>query len=213
MKNNEIKKAIDIAFFTFLNDINWYKKRKGGYSANVLKIWLKLLAPFIPHICEELWSKFNKTSISQESWPEFSEEHINIKIEAGEELIKRLISDIEEIKKLSKIRKPVKITLFVAPPWKYHVYNAVLEKKELKEVLHELGKTSEDIINYYKKLKKRKSLKDIFLTSGMEWNVLNDAKEFLKRLYNCEIEIIKAEESEHLKASVAEPEKPGILIE
>ncbi len=213
MKNNEIKKALDLAFFTFLNDLNWYKKRKGKYNKKILPIWLKLLAPFIPHTCEELWSKISKTLISKEEWPQFYEENISLKAEACEELIKEVLSDIEEIKKLSKITKPKKITIFVAPPWKYHVYESVLEKKELKEILKEVKKPTEEVIKYYKKLKKKKKLKDLFLSSGTEYKVLNEAKKFFEKEYKCNVFIFKAEEFKHAKALAAEPQKPGILIE
>ena len=40
----------------------------------VAESFLKILSPFAPHISEELWEKLGrKSSISQESWPEYDE--------------------------------------------------------------------------------------------------------------------------------------------
>ncbi|MEK7650578.1 MAG: DUF559 domain-containing protein [Patescibacteria group bacterium] len=47
---------------------------KEGVSKTDYEVFLKLLAPFAPHIAEELWQKLgHNTSIHQEKWPELSE--------------------------------------------------------------------------------------------------------------------------------------------
>lgn len=49
-----------------------YLGKKGKVSGEEYKIFLLLLAPFAPHITEELWSILNlEYSIHQQSWPEF----------------------------------------------------------------------------------------------------------------------------------------------
>ena len=69
------------------------------------------------------------------------------------------------------------------------------------------------MIKYYKKLQKKKPLEETFLTSGYEHEVLESKKDFLEKEFDSKVEIIKAEESKHPKALVAEPAKPGILVE
>lgn len=57
------------ALMIFLNDLE-----SGGASHADKEILLKLLAPFAPHIVEELWRILNpaaETSIHQEKWPEY----------------------------------------------------------------------------------------------------------------------------------------------
>lgn len=39
----------------------------------VLENILRLLSPFMPHFCEEFWSKNHESSIFEESWPEYEE--------------------------------------------------------------------------------------------------------------------------------------------
>ena len=82
------------------------------------EIFLKLLAPFAPHIAEELWSKIgNKTSIHLEKWPEYDKslivdeeielivqingklrDKIKIKADLGEEEAKKIVLESEKVK-------------------------------------------------------------------------------------------------------------------
>jgi leucyl-tRNA synthetase len=213
MDKNEIKKSVNSAFFSILNDISYYKKRTDKYNPEIVSRWLRLLTPFIPHLCEEFWHELgNKNSIILEEWPKVNSIAINMKIEAGEELISSLLKDVIEIKRLSNIDKPKKITIFVAPRWKHEVFDAALEGKELKEIIKNYKGLEKEVSGYYGKLQKRKPLEEKFL-KGHEIDHLKETKDFLEKELNCEIEIISAEKSNHPKAMVAEPEKPGILIE
>jgi leucyl-tRNA synthetase len=213
MDKNEIKKAANLVFFSILNDLYWYKKRTKNINPEVLSTWLKLLSPFIPHYCEEIWYKLgNKNSITLEKWPSFNPEAIKLKEEAAEEEIKTILKDVDEIKKLSKVARPKKITLFIAPSWKHEVFNAVLEGTYLKEIIKNYKGLEKEVSAYYSRLQKRKPLEEKFL-KGHEIKHLEETKDFLEKELNCKIEIISAEKSNHPKALVAEPEKPGILIE
>ena len=60
------------AFMSTLNELE--NLQPTSYN---LQAYLKLLAPFAPHIAEELWKMMgNKDSIHQESWPEYDEKMI-----------------------------------------------------------------------------------------------------------------------------------------
>ena len=90
---------------------------------------LLLLAPFTPHLCEELWSKLgNKEFISLENWPKFDSKKMNEKIEEEEKLIQSTISDIRNVLKLIKIEAK-KIWLYVIPKEK----SLFLENKNILE--------------------------------------------------------------------------------
>jgi leucyl-tRNA synthetase len=57
----------------FLHEIENVNK----ISLEIYQTFLKLLAPFAPHICEELWQKIgNKKSIFLEKWPKYDEKKI-----------------------------------------------------------------------------------------------------------------------------------------
>lgn len=63
------------ALMIFLNEFESHEE----FVEEYFKIFLKLLAPFAPHISEELWFEFNddvKKSIHLESWPEYDEKYL-----------------------------------------------------------------------------------------------------------------------------------------
>ncbi len=61
------------AISAFMEFINFWSEENRILSKKDAEIFLKLLAPFTPHICEELWFVLgNKKSIHLESWPEYN---------------------------------------------------------------------------------------------------------------------------------------------
>ncbi len=67
------------AIMELVNALYAYKDQKtspnGKLVNDVITNLLKLLAPFVPHITEELWHCLgNQTSIHEENWPTYSEE-------------------------------------------------------------------------------------------------------------------------------------------
>ncbi len=216
MEKYEIRKALDVAFFSVMNDIYWYNRRAKKVNVDIIPTWIKILSPFVPHVSEEIWGSLgNKESVVGEEWPVYDSSKIHMKAEALEEEIKNILSDTEQIKKLSKIQKPAKITIFTSPAWKYEIYNAVLEGKQLKDILEDakLKKIGKEVSDYYNRLQKRKPLDELFLTAAYEFDTLKKDVEFFEREFDCKVEVISAEHSTHPKAKVADPGKSGILIE
>jgi len=61
------------AMMIFVNEANKWEQR----PKSVLESFLKLLSPFAPHICEELWQKLgHKETIAYADWPEFREKYL-----------------------------------------------------------------------------------------------------------------------------------------
>jgi leucyl-tRNA synthetase len=91
--------------------------------------FLKILAPFAPHMCEELWSDLgNKKSISSAEWPTHDEslakestlavavqvngkvrDEISISAEAGEDEVKKLALASEKVQKWLEGKEPKKV--------------------------------------------------------------------------------------------------------
>ena len=83
-----------------------------------------MLAPFTPHICEEMWEMIGKkTFVSKEQWPKPDEKSIKPEMDHAEELIKNLTSDIRTVLKLAKVNKPKLIKIFISPNWKYDLFD------------------------------------------------------------------------------------------
>ena len=61
------------AFMICLNELNQQK----SHNRHVMETLAVLLAPFCPHLCEELWEALgHDTSICDAQWPEFNEEYL-----------------------------------------------------------------------------------------------------------------------------------------
>jgi leucyl-tRNA synthetase len=104
LEKGEVRKAVDTAFFGIWNEIDWYRRRTNGkgVSNEHVKTWLKLLAPFIPHVCEEIWHNLGETEfISLEDWPILDEKGIDKKVVQLEETLKRTIDDVKHISELT----------------------------------------------------------------------------------------------------------------
>jgi leucyl-tRNA synthetase len=229
LENFQTRKALQSSFYLFTKDVTWYMKRtKEGGTTRVLKdvlgAWVKLLSPFIPYTCEEIWSRLNKGSfISTASWPVADESLIIKEAEVCEEVIKKTTEDIDNILRVTRI-KPKKIILYTAPKWKWQVYKIVSETgkpdmgkimtktmqyKELKTMGKEVSKYVNELLKDVTKIK--------FEGEIDEFKALNDAKGFFEREFNCTVEIFKGEEKEVYdplnKRKQASPMKPAIYIE
>ncbi|HRZ85943.1 MAG TPA: leucine--tRNA ligase [Candidatus Paceibacterota bacterium] len=88
-------------------------------SKKDLESFLKLLAPFCPHIAEELWEKIKgKKLISISKWPVADESKIDFKMEEAEKAAEKVIDDILNILRIIKEKSgtnPEKVYLYVMP--------------------------------------------------------------------------------------------------
>lgn len=185
-------------------------------NKDVAERWVKMISPLMPHMAEELWSKLgNKGFASVEKWPAYNGKRINPAAEASERLISNTLTDIEQIKKITGIVKPSRITIFISAPWKYEIYKLVLEGSGPKDIMadEKYKKLGKAVAPYVQKLVKRKPLDELFLTAGNELESFRDARQFFEREYGCKVEVVEAAKSANPRAAVAEPEKPGILLE
>jgi leucyl-tRNA synthetase len=124
--------ALQVALFETWNDLRWYIQRKGNTQTKALqeavKIWLKMLAPFAPFLCEELWSQSGEEGfISTAKWPIFEAAKIDVAAEEQENLITDIMTDTSNILKATKIT-PKRICYYTAAPWKWQVYLKILDK-------------------------------------------------------------------------------------
>ncbi|MGO8807652.1 MAG: leucine--tRNA ligase, partial [Candidatus Bathyarchaeia archaeon] len=137
LEDLKTRTALQVALFETWNDIRWYVQRKGRAEAmelaEAVKVWVKMLAPFAPFICEELWSKTGETCfVSVAKWPECDEEKIDVAAEEQENLIIDIIEDTTNILKATKIT-PKRICFYIATTWKMQVYLKIVDKSLLGE--------------------------------------------------------------------------------
>ncbi|MBI4163175.1 MAG: leucine--tRNA ligase [Candidatus Aenigmarchaeota archaeon] len=218
----KFRSAAQHALFDSTNELKWYLKRVGGLSKankimlkNALSVIVRLIAPIAPHSAEEIWQALaNKYYIAIAPWPKAG--RTESKIEQAEGMIKQTMEDIEKIKDLSKVQKPKKISIFLAEPWKFEVYEFVLKNKhkDMNYVIGQLMKTGKYgnatvgfIQNLYKKINEVKPA----VPRSLQLKSMKDSLGFLENETGSKVEIM--EKSEHPKARSATPLKFGILVE
>ncbi|MEK6830050.1 MAG: leucine--tRNA ligase [Nanoarchaeota archaeon] len=92
---------------------------------SIAESFLKLLHPYCPFITEELWAKLgNKNFISIAEWPEADESKINLEFEKEEEIVEKVINDINNVVRIikDKGKEAGKLYLYAVPNEK-NVYN------------------------------------------------------------------------------------------
>jgi len=116
--------------------VNYLLKYKSNISKKVynevLKNIILIVSPFIPHVCEEMWSKIGgKGFVSLAKWPKYDAKKIDRKSEEMENMLEKTVEDIRNIINIVKI-KPKKVVLYVLPKEKKIFLDSVsLFEKEL----------------------------------------------------------------------------------
>jgi|Deesub1362A_J573_1020465.scaffolds.fasta_scaffold00850_13 leucyl-tRNA synthetase len=208
MENFQTRRAVNSAFFEMMSDVRWYLKRGGDNLAIILDDWLKLLSPFAPHICEEIWHLKHDDFISVQRYPEFDESKLDREAEAAEEYIKNLIGDIKEILKFVKAET---VYIAVAEPWKSDVTNIALEEGNFKDAMKRImsdkrfKEVSREIPNFIKKV-----LKDggEFIKLDEE-KIIEDNREFISLEVGVKV-ILDSEKVPESKRRLSMPGKPAI---
>jgi leucyl-tRNA synthetase len=124
--------SLQTALFETWNDLRWYIQRKGNTDAKALgetvKDWLKMLAPFAPFMCEELWSQTGEEGfISVAKWPVYDPAKVDVAAMEQENLVTDIMVDTNNILKAMKIA-PTRIVYYTAADWKWQVYLKVVAK-------------------------------------------------------------------------------------
>ncbi|MBS3139433.1 leucine--tRNA ligase [Candidatus Woesearchaeota archaeon] len=226
MEKTLFRSALQSAYFELSNALKWYARRtKGAYHQktinSVIKTQLLLLAPVTPFIGEEVWEQLGQPGfISLAAWPKANKKLIDPKLDLAEEMIKNTLTDIEAVIKLSKIEKPAKIILIVAPSWKFQLVDKIIsimqKTANQKEIMDGLFKEpqfkryGQEIAKIVPKLLQTKI--NTLNHPKEELNYLQEAKSFFEQEFSCAFEIITAEKSDHPKAKTAFPGKAGVVV-
>lgn len=209
----KFRTATQHLFFDVVNDLNWYVERCGGIEncnqevlRSALKKIVRAISPLLPHITEEMWERLGeKPFVFQAGWPEPDE--IDERSEMKEEFIRQILEDVMEIEKIIK-KKGKRIEIYIADEWKFKVYEDVKNGLSVEEIRKKHA-LDEEKIKFVVNLMKRGKLIDV-LSRGEQVEILNEAKTFLERRLNAEVEIFTEEKVE--KAKKATPIKPALLV-
>ncbi len=222
-----LRSACQSTLFETTNDLKWYLRRVGGMkhaNKKTMKIFMsdliRLLAPLVPHISEEMWRVVGgRGFVSLSSWPADDKGLSNNRAELWENTMMQTLSDIEEIKGI--IGKEVKkCTLFVAEDWKFKTLNKIIKNKSrpLDDITREImqsdarryGKATLSFIQ--SAYSKSNEISEV-IGRDDQLKLLNESKGFLKSETGLEISIEDAKKSQNQKARNSTPYKFGILLD
>jgi leucyl-tRNA synthetase len=240
LEEMKTRTAIQTALFETWNDLRWYLRRKGttsetGAPKEAVRAWLKLLAPFAPHLAEELWSKMGERDfIALSHWPETDEKHFDPEAEEQEDMIRDTIEDTLNVLRATKAT-PKKVYYYTASAWKWKIYRRIVEKfasgeAQTHDVMKEFASDPEfkqhmkQIAGMVQKIEKNmghvsQERRDRVIEAGEldEKAVLSDAINFLSERLNAEIVVCDEEDKKcydpKRRATSAMPGRPAIYVE
>lgn len=230
----QTREAIQNSFFLLINDVKWYQRRGGeNLLYYVLDNWVRLMAPFTPHLCEEIWEAMgHKDPISLAQYPLYNEDLIDDSAELAEEVIKGTLEDIEEIIRVTKMT-PQMVHLYTAPAWKAkavrcacdmqredslevgNLIKTLMSNPDLKRFGKEIPKFVQKLVSEFKSGGADRY--EVFAGSELdEQALLKESASFLEKEIGCPVEVHSADSpafDPEKKSRFAEPLRPAIYIE
>ncbi len=233
MEKYDLRAMATVAYYEMLNDIRWYNRRGGKNRETLneaLRIWIMSMMPITPHIAEELWSKAGfEGMVSAALLPE--PRQISAAAEYGEDLVRDVMSDIAQIRKVAAI-EPEQIILYTSPSWKVDVMKLALSMMEegkldipslTKKCMADenMRKNGKAVSEFAKKTATEfmRSTADAKrpIVELDETALLRSCEEFLSDELGTKVRVCSADEPDlydpQKKAKVAVPGRPAIFIE
>jgi leucyl-tRNA synthetase len=248
MKEMKVRRTIHAALYNLNQDLDWYNRRvevKKDRSdrkiairqvlRKVVNTQVRLLAPFTPHLCEEIWEKMGKEGfVSFARWPVPDPGLIKPEAEELEQIVRDSLEDIKKIVRITGI-EPSKIHFYTATNWKWKVYIKALElaedgrleigtliresfeDEEVKAHVSEVPGFARSVLDDVKKIPTKLLKSRLNIGGFSELKLIEDAADFFEREMGCEITVANESdpwvEDPANRASRAKPYRPAIYVE
>jgi len=235
------REAIQTTFFSLQQDLFWYFKRRGNYCTALktqstvkytLDCIIKMMAPFAPHLCEELWETSGHSGfVSTAPWPEADKSMIDERAEVMEEYLKGLVADGAEIIKVTGL-VPSKIFLYTSQEWKWETYLKLLSLLEggtdpkalIREAMNDPvirskgGEAAKFITSIYQfAVSMPSDQRKRLLSVGVdEVAFLKANLDFLEAYFKCPVEVQPSSSPSYdpkKRAGMSVPMRPAIYVE
>jgi leucyl-tRNA synthetase len=247
MDKLRIREAINHSLYELDQDLQWYLRRstiKGSPQNNkamarvlkdLIEVRVRLLAPFAPYLCEEIWERMgNEGLVSVADWPIYDEKKVDEKAEEVEEMLMRIIEDTMNIIKIKKI-VPNRICYYTSAEWKWNAYLKSLDiletgttdigglmkkltedvhiKKVGKELYKFVQRVHDEIRGIPPEIRQRRSR----VRALDEFGILRDSTSFLEKELKTKVEVYREEDDKRIdpmnRSGLAQPYRPAIYID
>jgi leucyl-tRNA synthetase len=233
MENAETRAASQAAFYGFEEHLRWYRRRtdldRPGARwtlRNVLETRLRLLAPFVPFLTNELHLELTGTPAEDAPWPEPDPTLESTQTEVEERQIESLTEDVRDIVDVTDTDPDV-VRVYVAADWKRRVFDVVAEtgpdvgaamgKAMQYDSLRDRGDAVNDLVQEL--IDVVRGLDDDQIEAMRELDeaaVYEGAVPFLRSEFDADVEVYVEGEGAHDPADRAEsavPFRPALHIE
>lgn len=222
--NIRMREAFVAVLYEFLNDINYHERRTSKDETAkvlrfILKDYLKIMAPAVPHICEEFYSKI-KSSEDEEfiSLAKFDTDLKQYKDQDSEDIeniAQELAATIARIKGTKRIVQLNTIEIIQATNNRFELFGELkkllTQTNDIKIIFNTLKEKFSNDFNFIQKFvpKTLGSGLTNYLSKSEEKDFLNSILPFLEKEFNCKVKI--SVDEDRAKSSI--PGKPAVLIE
>ncbi len=247
MTEMKVRKTIHAATYDLDTDLDWYTKRTQTEKSDIkrkraishveysiLNAQIRMLAPFTPHLAEEIWSKMNENGFASfAKWPEPDKNLIRDDAEELEVIIKTCMEDVQSITKVTNI-KPKTVHFYTADGWKWKMYLKAAEMQaagkldigaliresfkddEMKTKQKEVPAYSRVLVEELKKIPEHTLKTRLSLGQINESRLLQDALIFLKKELGCDV-TVNCESDPWIddpskRSNRAKPYRPAIYV-
>ncbi|NIU38480.1 class I tRNA ligase family protein, partial [Candidatus Bathyarchaeota archaeon] len=243
-----VRKAIHSALYELDQDFQWYQRRIANdgkhpgreavaamVSGEVVDAQVRMLAPVIPHTCEEIWENTGgKGFVSLATWPTPDETKIDVSAEENEALIRNMLEDTRNIFKATGIT-PKKVCYYTSALWKWRVFlealrtsistkvvqselmKRLMKEADLKKKAKHVAKYVDQVIDEINQMPSEKKQRQSEIGVIDENEALKAAEAFFRREFDTEICIYSEEDPNcydpKKRAQLAKPYRPAIYIE
>ncbi|MFB6137115.1 MAG: class I tRNA ligase family protein, partial [Halobacteriaceae archaeon] len=225
----ETRRASQEAFFRFEEDLRWYRRRADldrpaarWVRRTVLRARLRLLAPFVPFLTNELHEALTGEPAEDADWPTVDERLESTRAEVEEELVESLVDDVREVVQVTGT-EPETVHVYSAAGWKQRVLDAVVEVGPDRGAvmgtvmddpdLRERGDAVNDLVgSLVESVRGRDDAALAALADLDETAVYEGAADFLGAEFDAEIRVVPEDETGDEKATQAEPLRPAIRL-
>ena len=230
MEGFSTRHASQDAFYQLEEALRWYRKRtdldRAGAlwtRAEVLRTRLRLLAPIIPFMTNELHEQLVGEPVEDAAWPEPDPAVESEQVELEERLIESVHEDVRDIVSVTGT-DPQAIQLFLADDWKHQVFETVLETgpdqgAAMGQVmenpdLREKGEAVNDLVGELIETVRELSDAERSIMAEIDERALyEEAADFLEAEFDATVTVVPEAEADAEKAGQAEPFRPAILLE
>jgi leucyl-tRNA synthetase len=234
MDSAETRSASQAAFYNFEEELRWYRRRtdldRPGARwtlRHVLETRLRLLAPFVPFLANELHERLTGTPAEDAPWPVPAPDLENETVEVEERQIERLTDDINDIVDVTGT-DPAVVRVYVAPGWKRDVFETVVDVGDdvgavMGRVMQDeqLRERGDEVNTLVQELTEQvRGVDDGTLATMCEIDeraVYADAVQFLESEFDAAVEIYREDDDDLTdpagRASGSMPFRPAIHIE